>query len=259
MQPRPKRDPDSKDIVVFELIGRKESQCSECQDELSKGRFLTVENGKGLCMECADLDHLAWLPSGDAALSRRAKKYSKLWAVVVKFSRARGRYERQGLLVEEEALAQAEKECEADQGAREARREYEAERRSEHDKALVQQMQSRLLEIFPGCTEKDATKIAAHTSERSSGRVGRSAAARSFEREPLRLAAIAYIRHRYTDYDKLLMQGMERTLARECVRDKSKLFSTDGKKRSAFQPSAILALSGNSRRYQRKSLLPVTR
>lgn len=220
MQPRLKRDPDSKDIVVFELVGRKESRCSECQDELSKGRFLTVENGNGLCMECADLDHLVWLPSGDAALSRRAKKYSKLWAVVVRFSRARGRYERQGLLVEEEALVQAEKECEADQDVREARRQYDAVRRSEHDKALVQQMQSRLVEIFPGCPEKDAGRIASHTGQRGSGRVGRSEAGRNLEAEPLRLAAIAYIRHRYTDYDKLLMRGMGRALARDCVLDK---------------------------------------
>lgn len=219
MEPRPKRDPDSKDIVVFELIGRKESRCSECQDELSKGRFLTIENEKGLCMECADLDHLVWLPSGNAAVTRRAKKYSKLWAVVVKFSRARRRYERQGLLVEEEALDRAEKECEADQDVREARREYDAERRLEQDKLLAQQMQARLIELFPGCDEKDAAKIAAHTSERNSGRVGRSAAGRNLDEEALRLAAVAYVRHRYTNYDELLMQGMERALARQCVRD----------------------------------------
>ena len=219
MEPRPKRDPSSKEIVVFELIGRKESRCAECQDELSKGNFLTVENGKGLCMECADLDHLVWLPSGDAALTRRAKKYSKLWAVVVRFSRARRRYERQGLLVEEEALAQAEKECEADQDVREARREYDAIRHVEGDKLLVQQMQARLMEMFPGCADKDAARIAAHTSERGSGRVGRSEAGRNLDEEALRLAAVAYVRHRYTEYDKLLMQGMERQLARQYVRE----------------------------------------
>jgi hypothetical protein len=219
MEPRPKRDPNSKDIVVFELVGRKESRCSECQDELSKGRFLTVENGKGLCMECADLDHLVWLPSGDAGLSRRAKKYSKLWAVVVKFSRARRRYERQGLLVEEEALAQAEKECEADQDVREARREYDAMRRLEQDKLLEKEMQARLMEIFPGCPDKDAARIAAHTSERGSGRVGRSEAGRNLDEEALRFAAVAYVRHRYTKYDELLMQGMERQLARQYVRE----------------------------------------
>src|SRR5215470_709119 len=136
MEPDLVSNSPSKEIVVFWLIGRKDSACSGCGKELGKGNFLTVDNGKGLCIECADLDHLVWLPSGDAALTRRAKKHSKLWAVVVKFSRARRRYERQGLLVKEEALAQAEKECEADQEVRETRREYDAERRSEQDKLL---------------------------------------------------------------------------------------------------------------------------
>lgn len=218
---RPPANPEtaSKDIVVFDLISNKDSVCSGCQEELGKGSFLTVENGKGLCMKCADLDHLVFLASGDAALSRRSKKYSKLWAVVVRFSRARRRYERQGLLVEEEAVARAGKECEADQDVREARREYDAERRLEQDKILAQRMQAKLMEMFPRCPEKDAATIARHTSERSSGRVGRSEAGRNLDEEALRLAAFAYIRHRYTNYDELLMQGMERSLARSYVRE----------------------------------------
>jgi len=56
----------------------------------------------------SDLDHLVFLPSGDAALTRRATKASSLSAVVVRGSRSRKRYERQGVLVEEPALALAE-------------------------------------------------------------------------------------------------------------------------------------------------------
>ena len=56
----------------------------------------------------ADLDHLVFLPSGDAAVTRRARKLSTRAAVVLKWSRARSRYERQGLLVEEDALQEAE-------------------------------------------------------------------------------------------------------------------------------------------------------
>jgi len=65
-------------------------------------------------MSCADLDHLVFLARGDAALTLRARKHSGLSAVVVRFSRARKRYERQGVLVEEAALDQAEAECLAD-------------------------------------------------------------------------------------------------------------------------------------------------
>jgi len=67
-----------------------------------------------LCLACADLDHLVFLPSGDTALTRRARKHSTLTAVVLKWSRARKRYERQGLLVEAGALEMAEEECSAD-------------------------------------------------------------------------------------------------------------------------------------------------
>ena len=64
--------------------------------------MLAGEKG-ALCLPCADLDHLVFLPSGDAALTRRAGKHSTLAAVVLKWSRARKRYERQGFLVEETA------------------------------------------------------------------------------------------------------------------------------------------------------------
>jgi hypothetical protein len=70
-----------------------------------------MEKEQPLCLGCADLDHLVYLPAGDAALSRRSRKHSTLSAVVVRFSRARKRYERQGLLVEASALEQAEQEC----------------------------------------------------------------------------------------------------------------------------------------------------
>lgn len=61
------------------------------------GSWNLVEKGQPLCLACADLDHLVFLPSGDGTLSRRARKQSALSAVVVRFSRARKRYERQGV------------------------------------------------------------------------------------------------------------------------------------------------------------------
>jgi hypothetical protein len=84
--------------------------------KLGRKAWITLTREKGaLCLSCGDLDHLIFLPSGDAALTRRARKHSTLSAVVLKWSRARNRYERQGLLVEEEALKKAEEECLADQ------------------------------------------------------------------------------------------------------------------------------------------------
>lgn len=79
-----------------------------------RGSFLTLENNAPVCLPCAGLDHLVFLPSGDPALTRRAGRYSRLRAVVVRFSRARARYERQGILVEPLALERARQECLAD-------------------------------------------------------------------------------------------------------------------------------------------------
>lgn len=94
------------DLVVISPI--REWQCGRCG---GTGDLLFMENGAPLCLACADMDHLVFLPAGDAALSRRAKAASHVWAAVVRFSRARKRYEREGLLVEEAALKGAEAEC----------------------------------------------------------------------------------------------------------------------------------------------------
>ena len=63
-----------------------------------------MEETGPVCMKCARMDHLVFLPSGDAGLTRRVRMASTLSAVVVRWSRARQRYERQGLLVEQAAL-----------------------------------------------------------------------------------------------------------------------------------------------------------
>ncbi|HEU0300316.1 MAG TPA: hypothetical protein VFR37_12695, partial [Longimicrobium sp.] len=123
-----RRQKDPSEIVVFWTV--RDSACSECGREMWKGEFLRMEDGKPLCLSCADLDHLAFLPSGDAALTRRASKHSRLRAVVVRFSRARERYERQGVLVEQDALEQAERECLDDAESRRRARERAAVRRT---------------------------------------------------------------------------------------------------------------------------------
>ena len=80
------------DLKVF--ISHQDSTCDECHEHLGHGAWITLVEGKGaLCFSCADLDHLIFLPSGDAGLTRRAGKYSTLSAVVLKWSRARKRYE----------------------------------------------------------------------------------------------------------------------------------------------------------------------
>ncbi|MBA3621293.1 MAG: DUF2293 domain-containing protein, partial [Euzebyales bacterium] len=108
------------------------------------GSLLLMEDDALLCLTCADLDHLAFLPAGDATLTRRARKASRLSAVVVRFSRARKRYERQGILVEEHALAEAEASCLADAEARARRRARDEERRREANGELAERLATQI-------------------------------------------------------------------------------------------------------------------
>lgn len=71
------------------------------------GDLLMMETPGPACLRCVGLDDLKYLPAGDALLTRRAKAKSIRYAVVVRFSRTRRRYERLGLLVEPQALADA--------------------------------------------------------------------------------------------------------------------------------------------------------
>jgi hypothetical protein len=72
-----------------------------------------MEDPGPACLGCVGLDDLEFLPTGDALLSRRVKAKSTRCAVVVRFSRSRRRYERQGLLVEPLASAEVRRDLEA--------------------------------------------------------------------------------------------------------------------------------------------------
>jgi hypothetical protein len=89
--------------LVVVLPTRADWTCHRCG---GSGDFLMMEDGGPACLGCAGLGDLVFLPAGNALLSRRAKASSKRHAVVVRFSRTRGRYERQGLLVEAKVLAE---------------------------------------------------------------------------------------------------------------------------------------------------------
>jgi hypothetical protein len=182
------------------------------------GDLLIMDDPGPLCLRCADMDHLVFLESGDAALTRRAKRASRLFAVVVRFSRARKRYERQGILVEEDALERAEAECLADEHARARRREREAARRADEDRELQARTAREIARLFPGCPAPRAQAITRHTAARGSGRIGRTAAGRALDSAAVELAVAASVRHRDTGYDELLMAGVDRAEARARVR-----------------------------------------
>ncbi len=166
MVERQSRPPDL--VVIWPL---KDWTCAECAAE--GDGLLVMEGGAPRCLACADLDHLVHLPAGDAALTRRAKKASGLSAVVVRWSRTRKRYERQGLLVEEPALERAEPECLSDADARARRREREDERRARQDLSFQADLAAAILRLYPGCPPQRAEAIARLRSVRRRSRTPR--------------------------------------------------------------------------------------
>ncbi|MBK1788345.1 DUF2293 domain-containing protein [Prauserella cavernicola] len=192
--------------------------CADCGTRADAGEFQLVEDAGPLCLECADFDHLVFLPSGDAALSRRAKKESTLCVLVVRFNRRRKRYERRGILVEPAALERAEEQCFADEDLRARRRVRDAERRAGQDVEFQSRFAAEIVRRFPGCPTPRARAIAEHAATRGSGRVGRSAEGRALGEDAVRAAVVASVRHLDTDYDELLMSGVPRALARERIR-----------------------------------------
>jgi hypothetical protein len=180
------------DLVVVQPV--KEWTCGQCG---GTGGLLIMEGDGPLCLTCAEMDHLVFLPSGNATLSRRARKASRLSAVVVRWSRTRKRYERQGLLVEEAALEQAEAACQVDD-----------------DVAFSKRMTAEIERLFPGCPPERALAIARQAGRRAGGK----GAATMLDDEVVVLAVLASVRHEDTPYDELLMAGVPREEARERVR-----------------------------------------
>ena len=219
------------DLIVMEPIG--EFVCVGCG--ATEG-LLTEEERGPVCLTCADLDHLVFLPSGDATLTRRARSQSTLSAVVVRWNRRRKRNGRRGALVEAGALERAERRgmaaggaCGAggagerslltDADARARQRDRARERAVRQDAELVDRMTARIGELFPACPVERARAIADHTALRGSGRVGRSAAGRALDDDALAAAVVASVRHEDTGYDAMLAAGVPREEARTRIRD----------------------------------------
>jgi hypothetical protein len=219
-QEQPARPADGalKDQTVV-LVVREQLVCAECRLLLLKGDFVHYEGDAPLCLGCAVLGALVFLPSGDVALTRRASARSKRMAVVVEWSRARKRWERRGTLVEPAALTLAEAECAADAAAREQQRARAAVRREGEDREYVAAFAERVKALFPGCPTSEAREIAAHACAKHSGRVGRTAAAKELEPEMVRLAVIAHVRHLHTDYDRIISRTRDKRGSRARIKD----------------------------------------
>jgi len=161
------------EIVVF--WARSRVTCDGCGEDLGKGALIRLEDRQAFCPDCADLDHLVFLPSGDAALTRRASRLS---------------------------------------GLRAACRLRDAERRERLDQEYVTRFAGAVRARYPSCPQGEEREMAEHACRQHSGRVGRSAAAKGLDPVAVDLAVRAHVRHACTRYDELLMAGRDRGVAR---------------------------------------------
>jgi hypothetical protein len=97
------------ELVVVQPLNR-EWICHRCG---GTDHLLLMEDPGPACLRCVGLDDLEYLAAGDALLTRRAKAKSAQYAVVVRFCRSRRRCERQGLLVEPQAVIETQRDLEA--------------------------------------------------------------------------------------------------------------------------------------------------
>ena len=208
---------EHKHPIVF--VSNRHSDCSECKEPIGKGALITWHKNDVICLVCADIDHLQYLPSGNVCVTRRATKHSALVYVVLKRSSARKRNERQGLLVEATAIEMAEQACLADSDFRKRRREKAEQRRNGLDQEFIKKFSIAVRQFYPNCPDGRELEIADHACEKYSGRVGRSQSAKDLSESAVDLAVVAHVRHRETRYDSLLMAGWDRRNARDQIRD----------------------------------------
>jgi hypothetical protein len=124
------------------------------------------------------------------------------------------------LLVESGALERAQEECLSDEEKRQVAREKAALAREQADQQYVTQFTESIRLRYPDCPVGEAEAIAKHACAKYSGRVGRSAAAKSFDTTAIDLAVKAHVRHTHSEYDQLLSRGWERFEARSEVSDR---------------------------------------
>jgi len=195
------------------------TRCAGCTAELLQHEMALRKTSKEYhCRNCAGAADLVFLPSGDATLTRRAAKFSRLMFPVVEWNKRRKRFERRGTLVQEAALAEAQASCAMDEDKRAVTREKARERAAVEDQKYVEEFARKVNEMFPGLDEKTAQRIARHACEKYSGRVGRTAGAKQLDPELVTVAVVAHARHEHTNYDHLRAIGMNKEDSRRRIR-----------------------------------------
>jgi hypothetical protein len=203
------------------FLTKKETlSCSVCKNRVQLGQAYVAEteNHKGTCFSCSPFVKAAFLAPGNAALTRRSKKHSAYCGVLFYWNKRRKRFERKGQYVETKAIAMAEIECEEDAAKRALKNAKAAVVSAELDKIYILEFSKAIRTLYPNCPKNRENAIAQHACEKHSGRVGRTANAKQFDKAMIDLAVEAHIRHQETDYDRQFNTGKTKRLIRKNVK-----------------------------------------
>ncbi len=203
------------------FLTKKETlKCSACNKRIVLGQAYVAETEKhrGTCFSCSPFVNASFLKPGNAALTRRSKKFSSYCGVLFAWNRRRKRFERKGQYVEAEAIIKAQQACADDKKERALKNEKAAVIRAEQDKIYIAEFSKAIRELYPNCPKNREIAIAKHACEKYSGRVGRSAKAKVFDKTMIDLAVEAHIRHQETNYDSQFGTGKTKRMIRSDVK-----------------------------------------
>lgn len=202
------------------LTKKETLKCSACNKKIALGEAFVAESEKhkGTCFDCSPYVNATFLKPGNAALTRRSKKHSSYCGVVYVWNRRRKRFERRGQYVEADAIRKAELECAADAKDRALKNEKAAVRRAEQDKVYIAEFSKAIRVFYPNCPKNREVEIAKHACEKHSGRVGRTAKAKEFDKKMIDLAVEAHIRHAETNYDHQFGKGKTKRAIRTDIK-----------------------------------------
>lgn len=202
------------------LTKREKLRCSYCKKPVRFGEAYVAEteNHRGTCFTCSPFVKTTFLEPGNAALTRRSKKHSSVCGILFQWNKRRRRFERKGQYVEAKAIELAQKECEADAQKRAVSNEKAAIKRAAEDKIYITEFSKAIRKLYPSCPKNREVAIAKHACEKYSGRVGRSANAKQFDKAMIDLAVEAHIRHKETNYDSQFNKGITKRNIRSNVK-----------------------------------------
>lgn len=190
--------------------------CSKCKRAIHPGqRFVSEdENKRGVCFKCSPFTEEEFLPSGDAAMTRRSKKHSRYCGVLLEWNKRRKRFERKGQYVEGSAIEKAREECLADEEKRKVTNARAAIKREIVDMEYIAEFAKAIRIRYPSMPINREQAIAQHACEKYSGRVGRTALAKQFDAKMIDRAVEAHIRHIETSYDNEFGKGKRKRAIR---------------------------------------------